>query len=60
LLFVHFCRAFKSSRIQRETQAAAQGYSPRKIFAAALIVCPMSADVCDMEMKPASNCDGAK
>lgn len=37
-----------------------KGYNPRKIFAAALTVFSMSAAVCAVEMKPASNCDGAR
>jgi hypothetical protein len=37
-----------------------QGYNPRMIFAAAPTVFSMSAGECAVEMKPASNCDGAK
>jgi hypothetical protein len=43
-----------------QTTMAKEGYSPRKILAAAATVFSMSAAVCAVEMKPDSNCDGAK
>src|SRR5450631_4712437 len=52
LLLIYFHRAFRSGRIQRETQTLAQGYSPRKIFAAARTVLSMSAAVCAVEINP--------
>ena len=35
-------------------------YSPRNTFAADFTVASMSRAVCAVEMKPASNCDGAR
>jgi len=37
-----------------------KGYSARKTLAAARMVFSMSAGVCAVDRKPASNCDGAK
>ena len=43
-----------------QTRTAPKGYNPRNTFAAARTVCSISANVCAVEMKPASNCDGAR
>ena len=43
-----------------QTRTVPKGYKLRKTFAAALTVRSMSAGVCAVEIKPASNCDGAR
>ena len=43
-----------------QTHRIPEGYTRRKTFAATVTVFSMSAGACAVEIKPASNCDGAR
>jgi len=57
---VSFRRAMMTRFITCQTRIITRGYNPRNTFAAALTVFSMSAGLCAVEIKPASNCDGAR